>query len=368
MRDVLFIEPYYGGSHRAFADGWREHSRHRVRLLTMPARKWKWRMRGAALYVADRLPPEPPDAIVASDYLDLAALRGLRPDWTAHVPCVAYFHENQLTYPLPDEDERDYQFGFTNVTTCLAAGRALFNSRYHMESFAEAAEALLRRMPDCVPEGIGERIRRRAEVVPVGVNLAAIDALRPETPHRTGPIRILWNHRWEFDKNPDEFFAVMEQLDEEGLDFELAVVGETFRTAPPAFERARRRLAHRLTAFGYVESREQYLRRLLESDVVVSTAIHEFFGIAVVEAIRAGCAPLLPDRLSYPEILPSELHQAHLYRTPRELRERLRDWARRPERARAAAVPDAVARFGWQEVAPRLDDVVEAMCGAGPGA
>ena len=155
MLRVLALEPYYGGSHKAFLDGYRLHSRHGVELLTMPARKWKWRMRGAALTMHEALHAGRGafDVVLAGDYLDLAALAGMSPPVLAGVPRVAYFHENQLTYPVAGEDERDYQFGFTNITTCLAADRVLFNSRYHLDDFLAAAESLLRRMPDCVPAG-----------------------------------------------------------------------------------------------------------------------------------------------------------------------------------------------------------------------
>jgi glycosyltransferase involved in cell wall biosynthesis len=336
-----------------------------VDAITMPARKWKWRMRGAAIHVADLLPASPPDVILASDYLDLAALAGLRRDRLGGVPLVAYFHENQLTYPLPAADERDYQYGFTNITTCLAADRVLFNSRYHMEAFIGAAGRLLRKMPDCLPERVPERIRERAHVVPVGVDFESVDRLRPHAETRSGPLCILWNHRWEFDKAPEVFFDAMERLDAEGCEFELAVVGQTFRTAPPAFERARQRLARRLRAFGYVESREDYLRLLLESDVVVSTAIHEFFGIAVVEAVYAGCVPLLPNRLSYPEILPEQLHAGHLYESPEEMWERLRRWTARPDEPRAMDLRGSVSRFGWSAVAPQLDAVMDEVCAGG---
>ena len=54
---------------------------------------------------------------------------------------------------------------------------------------------------------------------------------------------------------------------------------------------------------GFAESREDYEKVLLSSDLLISTADHEFFGIAVLEAISAGVYPLLPERLSYPEIL-----------------------------------------------------------------
>ena len=45
---------------------------------------------------------------------------------------------------------------------------------------------------------------------------------------------------------------------------------------------------------------------LKSMDVVISTAEHEFFGIAVCEAIWAGAVPVLPRRLSYPELVTTD--------------------------------------------------------------
>ena len=60
---------------------------------------------------------------------------------------------------------------------------------------------------------------------------------------RRPPLVILWNHRWEFEKNPETFFDVVFFLAEEGVPFKLALVGEATRKWPPVFERARKRLA-----------------------------------------------------------------------------------------------------------------------------
>ena len=81
------------------------------------------------------------------------------------------------------------------------------------------------------------------------------------------------------------------------------VLGETFRTAPPGFQTALTKLESRVRHAGYLPSRDDYWKLLKSCDVVVSTAIQENFGLAVVEAMLAGCIPVLPRRLSYPELL-----------------------------------------------------------------
>jgi hypothetical protein len=71
----LFLEPFYGGSHGDFADGWVKHSRHHLDLVTLPARFWKWRMRGAALYLAKKVKnPAEYDGLITSSLMSLSDL------------------------------------------------------------------------------------------------------------------------------------------------------------------------------------------------------------------------------------------------------------------------------------------------------
>ena len=53
------------------------------------------------------------------------------------------------------------------------------------------------------------------------------------------------------------------------------------------FEAARERLGERVIHYGWADA-ETYARLLWQADVVVSTALHEFFGISVVEAMLNG--------------------------------------------------------------------------------
>ena len=38
-----------------------------------------------------------------------------------------------------------------------------------------------------------------------------------------------------------------------------------------------------------------------KSDFVVSTSLHDFQGLSILEAVSRGCLPLLPKRVVYPE-------------------------------------------------------------------
>ena len=86
--------------------------------------------------------------------------------------------------------------------------------------------------------------------------------------------------------------------------------------------------------WGRLESKEEYLLALRDADVAVSTAIHEFYGVSMLEAAIFGkCFILAPNRLAYPEIYPREC----LYNTERQLFKKLKDACRRPEKLRRAA-------------------------------
>jgi glycosyltransferase involved in cell wall biosynthesis len=360
---ILALEPYLGGSHADFLHGLQTRSRHDWTLLGMPARKWKWRMRGAALHLAREsrragMAAKGFDLVFASDFLSVADWKALAPPDLARLPVVTYFHENQLSYPLEPGQRRDFQYGFTNLVTCLASSEVWFNSAFHRDSFLDAVGRLLAKMPDFVPEGLPDSIRERSRVMPPGMDLRPFVPGRKRT-DRQPPLTILWNHRWEYDKNPEAFFEILFFLAQEGVPFRLTVVGETFRKWPAVFEEAKRRLADRLGRFGYVPDRKAYEECVREADIVVSTAIHEFFGLSVIEAIAAGCFPLLPARLSYPEIVPADLHETFLYKDERELRVKLGRLLRgEGPWDRLAKLASLVQQYDWGNQIRRYDEAL----------
>jgi glycosyltransferase involved in cell wall biosynthesis len=306
----LFLEPFYGGSHRDFADGLIAHSRHRIDLMTLPDRFWKWRMRGAALYFLPRIKdPGAYDGLIVSSLMSLTDLKALWPGPCP--PALVYFHENQLSYPLAPGEQMDYQFGFTNIATAAAAQRLLFNSETHLKAFTSLLPGFLHMMPDCRPTWLGKAISDKAAVAYPGCHFSAGDQVAEE--EKDNPPLIIWNHRWEHDKNPDAFFQALSAMQQSGRPFRVALLGETYGQAPESFGAMQTLLGHRLAHCGYVPSRQGYYQWLKRGAIVVSTSLQENFGIAVIEAMRHGCLPLLPRRLSYPEILPQAYHDTFLY-------------------------------------------------------
>ncbi|RMG56394.1 MAG: DUF3524 domain-containing protein, partial [Gammaproteobacteria bacterium] len=278
---IHLLEPFFGGSHREWALGYQRHSRHEVELHTLPGSYWKWRMWGGAVALARKYREvlALPDLWLATDMLDLATFLGLLHDvpGAAAVPVVAWFHENQLTYPWSPTDAdvgagRDMQYAFINFTTALAAGRIVFNSAFHRDSFLHALPRMLRRFPDRRQRDLVPALWDKAHVLPVGLELKALDAWS-DTPRSEGPPIVLWNHRWEFDKGPEPFFRALMVLAGEGVPFRLVVLGESFARSPAIFAEAGERLADRILHWGFVPDKAEYYRWLWRADILPVTSI-----------------------------------------------------------------------------------------------
>ena len=302
---VLALEPYYGGSHQAFLDGWASRSEHDWTIVSLPAYKWKWRMRHSAITMAHQVRQLESDVrkwdvIFCSAMLPLAEFLGLSPASIRDLPSVIYFHENQLTYPnQPDHQdaERDHHYAFTNFVSAAAADAVWFNSDFHRTEFFSAFETFLNRMPDYQPIGQLQSLRKRSFVQYPGIG-----ANLERGPRKLGPLRVLWNARWEHDKNPELFFRALREL-RKTHEFRLLVAGESFKNVPSVFSDAKSEFSQQIDHWGYAKDRLTYEELLQSADVVVSTANHEFFGIGILEAAAAGNVPIVPTRLSYPEVL-----------------------------------------------------------------
>ncbi|WP_447528782.1 tRNA-queuosine alpha-mannosyltransferase domain-containing protein [Vreelandella sp. TE19] len=324
---VLLLSAYEAVSHRYWADQLiaRFDDLDWTRLSLAP-RHFAWRIRGNPMswWLKEHATlSKPYDVVLATSVVDLATLVGLFPH-LGRARKIVYFHENQFAYPPSSAQQHHVEAMMVNLYAALGADEIVFNSAYNRDSFIDGARAFLKKMPDNLPAAAPlEALRRRARVLPVPI------APLEETATGVSPSkRIIWNHRWEYDKNPDDFFNVLFKLSEAGVAFELAVVGQRFRDEPAIFDEAKTRLKEHIVCWGPLEL-SKYRQLLEQGGIVVSTTWHEFQGLAIMEAAQQGALPLVPDRLCFPELYPP----AYRYDgTPQGLYERLKTWLTDPER------------------------------------
>lgn len=360
---IAAVEPYFGGSHQHFLLDLQKHSRHELQLFTLPPRLWKWRVRGAALHLARELNAAGSfDVLLCSDFVNLPDLRALLIPALRVVPVLYYMHENQLSYPLSPDETFDPYFGFTNVLSCLSAEAVAFNSDFHRREFMRHLPGILPRLPDYDPKWVVETIAARTEVLPLGLDATDLEARLQRPPrdvrhfsHTHRVPHILWNHRWEFDKRPERFFAALERLAARDVPFVADVLGESFVRRPPIFETVRQALGARLGHFGFLASRAEYIAVLQEADIVVSTANQEFFGISMAEAVLCGAHPVAPAGLVYADLYAGPCEHLHLYRDDDELATLLERLLTDPSGPHDCPIPSRYRAFAWDHIAPRFD-------------
>lgn len=337
--NILILSAYDAESHKRWHKGLvRTFTEYHFEVLALPARYFSWRIRGNALTWAlahrEILLSREWSAIVATSMVDLATLKGLVPE-LAKVKSLLYFHENQFAYPLNLTPKSTTSAGrgdnytikqqpvepqMVSLYSALVADQIVFNSDYNYQTFLDGLDALLKKLPDHVPAGIPLLIKAKATVLPVPLEescfaLASCRMHRPDINQtcKHNALTVVWNHRWEYDKGPEFLLAMLQHLiaiTPKKL-MKWHIVGQRFRKVPSAFEAIKQILIDQdwLGSWGYLPL-EQYQKVLVESDIVLSTAQHEFQGLAVMEAVAAGCIPVLPDNLAYPNFFDAQ----YLYR------------------------------------------------------
>lgn len=366
--NILAVEPFYNGSHKAFLKGLQQHSRHTLYPVKLDYHKWKWRMHGDSVKLAEMTShiKEEIDLLLVSSMTNLPAFLALSNPRFAYTPKIMMMHENQLTQPMPEGEERDLTYCYINYLSMLSADKLLFTTEFHLNDLLEALPEFLNRFPDDKHYNTVDQIREKSIVIPPGLDLSVFDQ-QPDTRQENERPVIVWNQRWQFDRNPTMFFKVLNRLNDIDLEFDLILAGDTQHKKPEEFERAWKRFGDQITHFGYVEDVESYSKLLHSGDIVVSTATHEFFCVAIMEAIYCGCHPLVPARLHYPELIPDSLHNPLLhapvlYDTEDDLFRHLKDMLTGTTRPLPKpSLQNINKHLDWSRMIDRYDELFERL-------
>nr|XP_042716823.1 glycosyltransferase-like domain-containing protein 1 isoform X6 [Chrysemys picta bellii] len=359
---ILLIEAFYGGSHKQLADLLQEEIEECV-LYTLPAKKWHWRARTAALYFMQTVPANANYRILfASSVLNLTELIALRPDF-GKLKKVLYFHENQLTYPVQKCQERDFQYGYNQILSCLVADIVVFNSAFNMESFLTSIGKFLKLIPDHRPKDLEKIIRPKCQVLHFPIRFPDVSRFMPE--HKLAHLEKITGFRG----NEDTYLFRCLPFQQK-----YRATGSLMKTSSSSPESGlceaqsglcttqQERLQYPLTSLEKLnkskasESTNQEVPcqedkqhvtfnpcNLLSGTDYQQRPLHIVWPHRWIEAVYCGCYPLCPNALVYPEIFPAE----YLYSTPEQLFKRLQNFCKRPDIVRKHLYKGEMDQFSW---------------------
>lgn len=372
---ILLLSAYDAMSHKMWREGLeRMFPEHEWTQLKLPPRNFNWRIRGNSLQWAlnerERLEQDY-DLLIATSMVDLASLRGFVPQ-LSRLPSLVYFHENQFVYPAGSEQRAgNIEPQLVPLYAAFCADAIAFNSDYNRSSFLQGAAQLLDRLPDKLGPALLAKLEASV-VLPVPVQ----DFEMADAAEATKTILdVVWNHRWEYDKGPRRLLQLVETIAAQRLPIRLHVVGQQFRTSPEEFGQIGSLLQQHAAAlgmeagqFGFIKDRSEYKTLLRRCDVVLSTAAHDFQGLAMQEACALGCTPLAPNALVYPEYIQPEC----LYECAEqegqdggvtELLDRLLQWQQM--RSGGVALPKLeLQRFTPRALKPRYAELFARLLGS----
>ncbi|XP_075385980.1 tRNA-queuosine alpha-mannosyltransferase isoform X7 [Tenrec ecaudatus] len=356
---ILIIEAFYGGSHKQLVDLLQEELEDCV-LSTLPAKKWHWRARTSALYFSQNVPiSEQYRILFTSSVLNLAELAALRPD-LGKLKKILYFHENQLVYPVKKSQERDFQYGYNQILSCLVADVVVFNSVFNMESFLTSIGKFMKLIPDHRPKNLESIIRPKCQVIYFPIRFPDVRRFMPK--HKTTHLKTMLSlkgnaaavapamallpapeHRGPADglqslrsgSGPYDAHSGLEAAQPEGPGSSVMQVSaltqanSSDNSDSHHEDRKQNPAVNPCDPLGGADDQQRPL--------------HIVWPHRWLEAVYCGCYPLCPKDLVYPEIFPAE----YLYSTPEQLSTRLQKFCKRPDIVRKHLYKGATAPFSW---------------------
>ena len=199
-------------------------------------------------------------------------------------------------------------------------------------------------------------MQKKSSVLHIGLDLKTLDY--QNAPSNSNPT-ILWNHRWEYDKDPEKFFKILKKVRRNGFKFNLNVLGKNFSNKPSIFKKSKITFKNEIIYWGFLKSYQEYAKCLWKSDIIPVTSKQEFFGISVMEAIYCKTWPILPKKLSYPELLPKEFHRVNLYENDNDLYKKIVFAIKNHKRLKKMNLRQVAKQFEWSKIVSVYDEIFD---------
>lgn len=320
LRIAIFLA-YGGESHLYWAKQIQNNSVHSVTIITLPPRHWKWRMQGSCGYfssVINETFEESFDLFILTSMTNVNSFKGLLGRKYRDVPIHTYFHENQFAYPLSSNDpdkktERLEHYQFIQLQSALASDRVYFNSKYNRDTFLDGVRVLIKKIPDN-KNHLHRIFEKSLEIWPLHIDPFEFSD-KSKLKNNSTPI-FIWNHRWEYDKNPAEFFEILNEI-KKVQPFQLIVCGKEVKNS--TFEKAKGTFSEEIIHWGFCENRKSYLNLLSKATHSIITSNHDFFGLSAFESLLSGVKTYFPERLCYPEHFMSSEFENVFYKSREDI-------------------------------------------------
>lgn len=301
--NILLLSAYHSASHRYWCDGlMAAFPEHQWTLRSQVARHFSWRIEASGWLWAlsdDAAFQQHYDLIIATSLTQVVTLKAQCPA-VRDVPLWLYFHENQFAHPMSYQQQAAHQsaWQFKSLENAFCADWISFNTQFNRDTFFAGARQLLKKLPEQFPGDPLATIEQKSDVlaVPLTDRFSSLRECAKDTR------LIVWNHRWEWDKQPERLLQAMLILKQQGEDFRLAMLGSGGGRGD-RFAKEHQALDEHIVHWGEA-SEQEYQYWLSRAGIGVSTALHDFQGLAMLELAQAGATCIVPRRQAYPECLP----------------------------------------------------------------
>jgi len=340
--DILALEPFFGGVRKSTMELWQQHSRHSWHLHKLPPRRLDRRLAASAQWFAEQLSRHPKsryDIVFTSDAMNLADLVRLVPS-LAGVPSVLYVYRDALAGTEAADDGMRH--------ACLAsantASEIWFPSLHLMKSLLSDAGTLADAHPETGGRAPLKRLVAKSQLVYPPIDAKApgrdpgVDAARKQR-------GVCLDNRLPC---PDMYLPFLQLVSERKEPISLEILGDPLPSLPAGISATVLTPHHETDLF----------RAFQAAEIFITAQAPSLFDPAPLQAMAAGCIPLMPRVGFFQEYLPPALHKWCLFdATPEDLQSKVMDlWYLRRPAVEHTALTSIFNRYQPSQATQLLDD------------